>query len=589
MKLTDLMDINGLCVGVTSKEKDGVIDILAALQQKCGNTQNSKLLKRDIYCREEEVSSVVGAGVAICHLHSSVVKKTLITAITVPDGVDFDAPDGEKSKLVFLVALPPEAEDPASRLTVFLMNEDLREQLMAAADEETFLKFMHLAEEGEYGPAPESGGELPLILAVFDASADRAAEAAAQLQQSAGKVGKLLKIEMHGTENTILFNKEELQEAEGVILVGYGLQSDRFDGKPLLQALLSDCIYRPEHLLNTVERSAVYHKPILQKNKETWRFSCFFRARVPLLPLLILAGGILLLIGHFLSYMQVSPHLVNAFYFMGEGALLPVLPLISGTVAFRYARWQGMAVGIVGGVLLAKACGGAWVALLGGTAAGIFMRAFKKYGCRKKQLNNLCNWVAPILGIGVLGGIAYGINWLTALTESLLLWFKELVPNQLLQGAVLGGLLAADPAGPLSRAAQTAGEGSAAINAAGLALALGVTAFVLICYKKTDPVHRANGWVALPAALSGTLGGYAAFVAGDPLRVFFPLALGGGVAGLLAVYFNCSATQNGILYMLNNSKGWLMLLSVVVGGIICFGLLIWSFCTKENCIHEVKK
>lgn len=588
MKLTDLMDINGLCMGVTLKEKDGVIDILVALQQKCGNTQNSKLLKQDIYYREEEASSVVGAGVAICHLHSNAVKKPMITAVTVPNGVDLEAPDGEKSKLVFLVVLPPETEDPATRLTVLLMNEDLREQLISAADEETFLKLLQLAEEGDYGVELKGSREQPLILAVFD-TADRTAEAAAQLQQAAGKAGKLLKVELPGAENTVTFTKQDLQEAQGVILVGYGLQSCRFNGKPLLQVLLSDCIYRPEHLLNTVVQAPIYHTPVLQKVKKARLSGCFFRARVPLLPLLILAGGVFLLFSHMLQYWQAPPHLANAFRFMGEGALLPVLPLISGTIAFRYARWQGLAVGLAGGLLLANICGGAWVALLGGATAGLLMRACKKFGCQKRQYAKICNWVAPIFGIGTLGGLAYVINWLAAWLGDLLLWFKDLVPNQLLHGFILGGFSAADPGGPLSKAAQTAGESSTSVAVAGLALAIGVTLFVLVHYKKLDPVHRANGWVALPMALSGIPNGYTAFICGDPLRVFFPLLLGGGVAGLLAAYFGCTAEQSGVLYMLNNNTGWLLFLSAFIGGAVCFSLLFWSVRTTKTCIHEVKK
>lgn len=588
MKLTDLMDINGLCMGVTLKEKDGVIDILVALQQKCGNTQNSKLLKQDIYYREEEASSVVGAGVAICHLYSTAVKTPMITAVTVPNGVDFEAPDGEKSKLIFLVVLPPETEDPATRLTVLLMNEDLREQLISATDEETFLKLLQLAEEGNYGVELKGGRELPLILAVFD-TADRTAEAAAQLQQAAGKTGKLLKVELLGAENTKTFTKQDIQEAQGIILAGYGLQSNRFNGKPLLQALLSDCIYRPEHLLNTAVQAPIYHAPVSQNVKDKRLSGCFFRARVPLLPLLILAGGAFLLISHMLQYWQAPPHLANAFRFMGEGALLPVLPLISGTIAFRYARWQGLAVGIAGGLLLANTCGGAWVALLGGITAGLLMRACERFSLKKRQFSKICNWLAPILGISALGGLAYAINWLTAWLGNLLVWLRELVPNQLLHGFVLGGFSAADPAGPLAKAAQATGESGTAAVVAGLALAIGVTLFVLVNYKKLDPVHRANGWAALPMALSGIPNGYTAFICGDPLRVFFPLLLGGGVAGFFAAYFGCTAGQSGVLYILNNGAVWLLLLSAIVGGVVCFGLLFWSFHTTKNCIHEVKK
>lgn len=82
MKLTELMDLKGICVGISLKEKDGVIDILAALQQKCGNIEQSKILKQDIFYREEQGSTAIGAGVAIPHVRSSAVKHAGITAVT---------------------------------------------------------------------------------------------------------------------------------------------------------------------------------------------------------------------------------------------------------------------------------------------------------------------------------------------------------------------------------------------------------------------------------------------------------------------------------------------------------------------------
>lgn len=270
MKLTEQMELKGICVGVTLKEKDGVIDILAALQQKCGNTEQPKQLKREIYYREEEASSAMGAGVAICNLKSSVVRRALITAITAPAGVDLDAPDGEAGKLIFLVVTPPDfSGDPATRLSVLLMNENLREQLIHAADEQTFLQLLKLAEEGEYAAAPQR--ETPLLLVVLDGRTEGAADAAAALQVAAGRTGRLLKIEVHGTEEEVQpFSQEELQLAEGVILIGAGLGSERFNGKAILAASVTDGIHRPEHLLQEVKQAPIYYKPRVRKKRRWW-------------------------------------------------------------------------------------------------------------------------------------------------------------------------------------------------------------------------------------------------------------------------------------------------------------------------------
>ncbi len=254
MNPTAWMEEKGICVGITLKEKEGVIDILAALQQKCGNTEQSKQLKRDIYYREEEAGSAIGAGVAICQVCSNAVKKGKVTAVTVPDGVNFDAPDGDKTRLIFLVAFPPEKkEHPASRLAVLLMDENLREQLIGAADEKTFLRLLKLAENGEYGAVQEGQQEMPLILAVIrDREATRGAS---MLQLAAGRLGKLLKIEQYPAQS---FTAEELQEAKGILLIGEGIPTIRFEGKPVLIGEFSDSLHRPEHLLNQVEKAPIH-------------------------------------------------------------------------------------------------------------------------------------------------------------------------------------------------------------------------------------------------------------------------------------------------------------------------------------------
>lgn len=552
MKLTDWMEEKGLCVGVTLKDKDGVIDILTALQQKCGNTSAAKQLKREIYYREEESPCAVGAGVAICRVRTDAVQRPLITAVTAPAGADLDAPDGEKSKLIFLIAVPlAEGEEPASRLRVLLMNENLREQLIHAADEQTFLQLLQLAENGEYAAEPRE--EPALILTVFEAENEESAKAAAQLQLAAGRMGRLLKTELQGNR----FTEEELREARGVLLIGSGLDRDRFSGKPILQAELSECLHRPEHLLHEAEQAAVYHKPNLARVAKKQFKDWYYRSRVPLLPMVLLSGGLLLLLGRVCAYWHST--VAEILRTMGEGTLSLVLPLISGMIAFRHARWPGLAVGLAGGLLLAHWYGGAWVTLLGGIAAGFLMQFAAKLPGR------IAYWSAPFFGIAALGGAARLLHWLADLLIPLLQDFLLALPLQL-RGALGGLLCALDPGGPLQNAVP---EAMAA--AAGLSLALGLTAFALLHRN----IHSSNGWAALPAALGGNPGGYAAYFVGDPLRLCLPVALGGGLAGFLAACF----AENVNAYAVWGISG-------AAGGVFTCLLLL---CARKFCAHEVKR
>ena len=258
----------GVCIGVTAHDRKQVIEILAALQQKCGAVKDYRPLMNAVLEQEKQKSSAIGSGVSIAEICCSDVEKPSLTAVTLKRGVDYASSDGSLVRLAFLAVVPKgEPREEGSRISVLLMDEDLREQLMGAVDEETFLTFWKKAEEG----GGFSQREMPLILAVIDEKHEDASKAAATLQQTAGKRGYLLRVEFDEKGKPELgFSFEELQEADGVLLMS-GARTDIFDGKPILRAGVSDGVYRPEHLLNHVTSAPVYHKKTPSKGRGFWR------------------------------------------------------------------------------------------------------------------------------------------------------------------------------------------------------------------------------------------------------------------------------------------------------------------------------
>lgn len=77
-------------------------------------------------------------------------KETGIKCNGIKDGVDFDALDGEKVHLIFLIAAPDTEDnvhlDVLSRLSVLLMDENFTNGLKQAASVEEFLKVIDEAE-----------------------------------------------------------------------------------------------------------------------------------------------------------------------------------------------------------------------------------------------------------------------------------------------------------------------------------------------------------------------------------------------------------------------------------------------------------
>ncbi|MBQ6823999.1 MAG: PTS sugar transporter subunit IIA [Clostridia bacterium] len=139
VRIGDYLTEKGIALGLSATEKGEVLEWLIALQRHCGNV-----------VLQEEVHGLtaIGAGVAIGKVTAKPNVHPCITAVTLEDGIDLDAHDGEKSRLIFLVAIPFEKEELSARLTVLLMNEELRERLIISEDTAEFLRLVQLVEGG---------------------------------------------------------------------------------------------------------------------------------------------------------------------------------------------------------------------------------------------------------------------------------------------------------------------------------------------------------------------------------------------------------------------------------------------------------
>jgi mannitol/fructose-specific phosphotransferase system IIA component (Ntr-type) len=62
-----------------------------------------------LIAREQVMSTGVGEGVAVPHARSTAAPRTLLSICRVPEGLDFNAVDGDPVELVFTLIGPPEA------------------------------------------------------------------------------------------------------------------------------------------------------------------------------------------------------------------------------------------------------------------------------------------------------------------------------------------------------------------------------------------------------------------------------------------------------------------------------------------------
>ena len=130
---------------ITDLLKKEAIEKLVGLHDKCGNLKDKKVYKEGILKREEMGTTAIGMEIAIPHAKSEAVEAPALSAITVPDGVDYGSPDGEPCKLIFMIAATTDGDvhlEVLARMMQMLMDMDFTAKLKKAKDADEFLKLI---------------------------------------------------------------------------------------------------------------------------------------------------------------------------------------------------------------------------------------------------------------------------------------------------------------------------------------------------------------------------------------------------------------------------------------------------------------
>ena len=103
MRISDI--INEDCVEVGSEicERDEALTRLLRLHQNQGNIADSGIINRELLRQEDGCPTAVSCRIAIPVIRDSGSVRTRLTAITIPGGVDYGAPDGRKVRMIFLI------------------------------------------------------------------------------------------------------------------------------------------------------------------------------------------------------------------------------------------------------------------------------------------------------------------------------------------------------------------------------------------------------------------------------------------------------------------------------------------------------
>ena len=224
MKITDLLSEKTISIDIKAASKEDVIKQAVKLVSASGAIKDVSVYEKGVFKREEESTTGIGEGIAIPHCKSEVVAKPALAAMVIPEGVDYDALDGEPVHLLFLIAAPNSEDnvhlDVLARLSEMLMNDEFKNALLAAKSKKEFLEVIDKAEQGKLNEVEEVE-KFPKVLAVTACPTGIAHTYMAEqsLKDKAKEMGISIKVETNGSGGAKnILTSEEIERCEGIIV-----------------------------------------------------------------------------------------------------------------------------------------------------------------------------------------------------------------------------------------------------------------------------------------------------------------------------------------------------------------------------------
>lgn len=633
MRIVDLLNKESIMLGGSPKNKSEAIDMLVELQVKGGNIADKDEYKKGILAREEKGSTAVGEGIAIPHAKSEAVKAPSLAAMTVPEGVDYEALDDEPSNLLFMIAAPNDGDvhlEVLSRLMTILMDEDFRAKLLAAKDKDEFLKVIDDMENEKFPDEPKAevmsaDGYKVLAVTACPTGIAHTYMAAEALEKAGEKLGISIKVETNGSGGAKnILTDEEIANCDGIIVAAdKAVEMARFDGKRVIITKVSDGIKIPEQLINRAEYGEVpiyHHEGGKSESSSSSGNESFGRKLYKhlmngvsnMLPFTV-AGGIFIALAFLIDSIGGAPqdsgfgtHLAAAAWFktIGGYAFNFMIPILAGYIGKSIADRPGLLVGMAGGAMAVSGAtftspagdvpSGFLGALLAGFIGG-FLTLMLEKACDK--MPKALNGIKPVL-IYPLGGLAMvaimmcAVNPIMGMLNEGLSSFLSNMGNssKILLGCVLGGMMSIDMGGPFNKAAYVFGTAAiasgnydimAAVMIGGMVPPIAIALATTFFKDRFTEDERKNGPVNYIMGLSFVTEGAIPYAAADPARVIPACFIGAAAAGGLSMAFGCTlrAPHGGIFVFPVVGNPVMYLVSLVVGSVI--GMLLLGLFKKK--------
>ena len=415
--------------------------------------------------------------------------------------------------------------------------------------------------------------------------------AAEKLTAAAAELNVDLKVETHGSigvEGT--FSEADVAAADAVLVAAdTAVDKERFAGKRLLTASVSEAIKNPNDLLTRAQSAPVYGAGAGQAasaagagsaaaseagragasvaaGNETGKgslgrsmYQALMNGVSHMIPFVV-CGGLMIAVALSLGGQPTPEGLKvpedsfwNTILQIGSLAFSLMVPVLSAFIASGIAGRPGLAPGFITGLIATT--GSLYgtetgAGFIGGIITG-FLSGYVALAIRRIRVNKYLAAIWPIIVIPILTTTIVGLlfvyllgNPIAALFENLTQWLSTLDgASMIILGAILGAMIAFDMGGPFNKTAFLFGGGMIAsgnaapmgMTAAAIAvppLAVGVA--TLLRRKLFTQAERDSGIAALFMGFFGITEGAIPLAAARPLQVIPANVAGGATAGALA-------------------------------------------------------
>ena len=617
MKINDLLQKNLMIMDLQATDKQSAIEEMVQRLYEEKIISNIEEFKAGILAREAQTSTGLGDGVAMPHAKNAAVLQPAVLFAKSPQGLDYEALDGQPTSLFFMIAAPEGANDThlqaLAALSGRLIDADFLTKLNQAQTPDDVQMLFAEEKETTEEPAPQENlaGDRPFIIAVTACPTGIAHTfmAADALKKKAAEMGVEIKVETNGSEG--VKNKltpEDIKRAQAVIVAAdKKIEMNRFDGKPLLNRPVSDGIRKTEALITEAVsgNAPIFHGDSQSSSEESASgtslgqeiYKNLMNGVSHMLPFVI-AGGILIAISFMVdqfigvpvdSLGQLGSFNPQAAWFnqIGGAAFGFMLPVLAGFIAMSISDRPGLVAGFAAGALASSGGAGFLGALVGGFLAGyviVFLR--KIFANLPKSLDGIKTILFyPFFGLLITGFLMLLINVPMKIINDGLNNFLGSMDgtNAALLGILLGVMMAADLGGPINKAAYVFGTGTlaatvttggsvvmAAVMAAGMVPPLAIFVATRLFKNKFTQPEREAGLTNIIMGLSFVTEGAIPFAAADPFRAIPSFMLGSALTGGLVGAFGIKllAPHGGIFVVLLLSNPLLYLLFIVIGAIV---------------------